>query len=572
MKDTIDQYMWGYQQHFRRRVQWDIERALTIIGIPVNVRVILVGFALDSGLRHQICVEPEDGSLSVDHMVAVPTRAIELYEKDPEARIVISNPRYHELRHQSIYKQARANAIVEAIQASGTFEELTFFASESAPIGGYEVHTCVGIPKTVLDSMPSLDNAIVDRIYVGKSLQHEVISVCLQRADKALYLPDPGSSLYDLGLAEDIVTAAARRFVDGMSWRVGKMPADLFQVVNDFTSLTYERSGAGGQLMITHQTNLDSLLHIRFQRPVPLREARTMRKLIELSGSTMSVLADGQYAYGLGFCDAALDVVQISVRDHATWELSVGGMRLVRITYGRATLPKPLLPFEVFKDTADRTVGRCVIDRIWRIVQTAQTSGHGTTIVVSNNPEEEAKRLSGEALVMDPKHLNPDEISLLGSIDGAIILGADGRCHAFGVILDGTATSSGDRARGSRFNSSVRYQRSKAGCMIVVISDDGSVDLVPRLMPRLHRHEVEAVVRAFCACCDDDDLKGEDFADAYRQVERIKFYLNEDQCRRVNEGHDREMDRRAKSGDIVITGRHLQPSPEMDESSFWDSA
>ena len=90
-------------------------------------------------------------------------------------------------------------------------------------------------------------------------------------------------------------------------------------------------------------------------------------------------------------------------------------------------------------------------------------------------------------------------------------------------------------------------------------------------MPRVHRHEVEAAVRACCAYCDDDHLKGEEFGDAYRQVERIKFYLNEDQCRLVNEGHDREMDRRAKAGGIVISGQHLQPSPEMYETYFWDS-
>ena len=42
----------------------------------------------------------------------------------------------------------------EAVESSGVFDGLTFFASESAPIGNYEVHTCVGVPTKALDPLP----------------------------------------------------------------------------------------------------------------------------------------------------------------------------------------------------------------------------------------------------------------------------------------------------------------------------------------------------------------------------------------------------------------------------------
>ena len=54
----IDQFMWGFQGHFRIVVAQGIERALATIGLPVKPRVVLVGFALDDGLAHQVCVEP----------------------------------------------------------------------------------------------------------------------------------------------------------------------------------------------------------------------------------------------------------------------------------------------------------------------------------------------------------------------------------------------------------------------------------------------------------------------------------------------------------------------------------
>jgi len=93
VKDTVDQFMWGFQQHFRAGVQRGIEQVLSRVGLPVEVRVVLVGFALRDGLRHQVCVEPEDGPLLVSHLATVASRAAELFEADPESKIIQSNPR-----------------------------------------------------------------------------------------------------------------------------------------------------------------------------------------------------------------------------------------------------------------------------------------------------------------------------------------------------------------------------------------------------------------------------------------------------------------------------------------------
>ena len=112
--------------------------------------------------------------------------------------------------------------------------------------------------------------------------------------------------------------------------------------------------------------------------------------------------------------------------------------------------------------------------------------------------------------------------SRLGGVDGAVILGPDGRCHAFGVILDGDASAGqGDPARGSRYNSAVRYQRTRATrSLLVVISDDGTVDLIPHLKPRKHREEVEAAVNDFLTSCDADPVDGEEFARTHDRGEK----------------------------------------------------
>ena len=573
MKDTFDQFMWGFQRHFRIGVRRRIEQALSTIGLPTDVRVILVGFATGDYLRHPICVEPEDGPLSPDHLSAVLARAAELYQADPESQMSHTDARHHGLRQRGIFHKCRANAIIEAIEASGALKGFTIFASGSSPIDGYEVHTCVGIPSGAFDALPAFDESVVDRIYVGRSLQHQVIEECLRRAGRALYLPDPGDDWLILGATEEIVKAAADRFVDGTVWRMTKWRADLFRAVNDFASLAYERDEASGHLSIAQGNSLEDRLRVRFHKSVPLHEPRSMRKLLQVSDASMPVLADSEYAYGFGYSEPAEDVIDVLVSGHAKWELSVNGASLLQVSYGHATLANRPLDFGKFRDTARRTVGDVDVDRIWEIVESAQSSGHGTTIVVSDDPEAEAARLSGEALQIVPDRLCLADIIRLGSVDGAIILGPDGRCHAFGVILDGMATGSGDRARGSRFNSAVRYQETvSAGSMLIVVSEDGSVDMIPQLMPRVHRDEVEEVVRTFCAYCEADHVDGEEFGRLYRELERLVFYLNDEQCRRVNESHDKEMDRRRKSGWIVSMDRHIQPDPEMNGSYFWDDA
>ena len=569
MGDTIDQFMWGFQQHFGARVGIRIREALSQIGFPVDVRVVLVGFALDDNLRHQICIEPEVGPLSVNNLDAVLTRTNELVKANPESSLRISDPRSQKLHLEGLLRRSRGDALVESIEVAGVFKDLTFFASEASPIGGYEVHTCVGVPAAALDSLPALDDSVISGIYVGRSLPHEVIAECLQRADRALYLPDPGTGPSVIGTADDIIKTAAMRLTDGAAFLAIGQPCDLFSSVNEFASLSYERGEAAGHLVLTPYGRVGDRLKVRFLRPVPLRRARSIRKLLELSDDSSSILVDDQGAYGLGSFASGPDVVEISITGHADWELRIDDSSLVRVSYGQATLPWPLLNVDEFSDTAERILGTIELSRIWAIIQEAQTSGHGMALVVSGDPEREADRLGGEAVSIGPAFLDPAEIARLGRVDGAILLGPDGCCYAFGVILDGKASGHGDPARGSRFNSAIRYQSTAgAGSIVIVISDDGTVDLIPSLRPRVRREHVEEAVRAFVACCEAKQVDGIEFGRTHNLVKSFAFYLDDEQCRVVNELYVSEMNRRIEAGNTGLFEAPLRPNPDIDESYF----
>lgn len=566
--------MWPFQHTFRRSVQSEIQDILSQVGLETrnSAKALLVGLAAKKDLRHAICIEPEDGPLVVDDLQAVTKKTAKLFESDPESRLIIRNSRHHNRRQRETFLRFRAQAIAETIQESGRFEGLSFFASNSAPLAGYEIHTCVGIPTTALESVPRFNNPAKDERYghiIEESFAQAIINTCLARADRALHLPNPGEDIYVLGDRVDVVRHSADRFARNVAFALTLLPRDVFRCVSDASILTYERSGAKGHLVMSERNNLTSKLEVTFQKPVGLNDAQTMRKMLELTDDETSLLTDGEVVYGLGKCISAPDVARIRIEKHAEWSLAIDNMELMRVSYDQATLPKPILNKCLFRDVIRRTIGVTNIERIWNIFQHTLGSGHGTTIVVSEDPASEIERLGNEALAIKPEYLDYKDVMRLGEIDGAVFLGPDGRCYAFGVILDGLATTSGDRARGSRFNSAVRYQRtSSVGTVVIVISDDGTVNLIPTLMPQVSRREVEDAVQAFCVYSGKKDNGGEEWARRNERVKELAFYLNEEQCGRVNKAYEEEMNSRLTSGQVVISRRPLQPNSDMDESFF----
>ena len=568
--------MWAFQHIFRVSVEYGIQDALSQIGLQTyrKAKVLLIGLANEENLRHETCIEPEDGPLKVSDLCSIKTRTTEIIEADPESKTIHSYRRIHEQRRRALFLRSRAQAIAEAIGESGKFTGLSFFASSSTPLAGYEIHTCVGIPNEALESVPRFNNPMKDD-YHGRhfeeSFAQAIINSCLEQADKALYLPNPGEGLMVLGDRIDIVRESANRFVRGVTYALTQQLTDLFRFANEVSSLTYERSGARGHLVVTDINNLANKLKVTIQSPVELGQTRSVRKLLELTDDAIALLTDGKVVSGLGKCVSAPDVARIMIEGHAKWSLSINDTTLIKVAYEHAMLPKQILDKGLFRDVARRTVGAVEVERIWDIFQCALDNGQGTTIVVSENPVSEIVRLGQEALAIKPEYLDCQDVARLGRIDGAIMLGPDERCYAFGVILDGLATSSGDRARGARFNSSVRYQRtSKVGTMVIVISDDGTVDLIPKLMPRVSRQKVEDAVRAFCEYSGIQGNDGEEWARLNREVEELSFYLDQEQCDRVNEAYEKEMDARRKADGNQILRTPLQPNPDMDESYFKD--
>lgn len=568
---SIDEFMWGWQPHFRIDLQVTAERALEAVGAQLDPQAFLVGFAVEPAqARYPVCVEPEDGAFRSSELRGIAGRAEEIYEADPERRIFNTDPGLDERRQAWLRRRARGDAIAEAAEASGAFPGKRVFVSSAGLVEGFEVHSCLAVDSASIDGLPRLEGEEVNRFPAPGSFIGELIKLVLIEADIALGQREPGLSAIRRS-SRDLALEAAESFAGGCFFRTRNFsyfhPCDP---LSEIAIRTYESATAHGRLLLVHPEHDTLDVHLHLERPVPLTSARAVRKLLEITDDDLALLVHTDGVYGLGRVVEGLagDVFEVSITAHATWELRGADGVLLRFEYRRPTLPRPILDMGALVDAFERLLGEAVDeDAVLPLVRAAMTARHGTTLVVSADAASEAVRLGGQATTVTPTPATAELLNHIAQIDGAVLVDPEGTCHAIGVILDGEVTAQGDPSRGARYNSAHRYQRS-APCptVVVIVSEDGDVTLVPHLKPRVRRQTIDDAVMLLESAAEED--RPEAFSEAYDRVKDLAFYLSPAQVERVNELAEAEQELALSNGAIAIIRPELRPDPELNDSYF----
>jgi hypothetical protein len=573
--NTIDQFMWGWQRHFRISVETVVSMSLERVGAHLDPQVLLVGLTETEGARYPICIEPESGPLQPADLGDPRARGEVLFAQDPESQIWHSDSTVHEARQRSLHRAARGRAIAEAIEASAEFATKKSFSSPGHNVGEFEVHVVVLVDREPYEALPSLRDISADLYgwHCPVSLVSEVIQLALEEADAALRLPEPGMG--DLRRSpQEIVRLAAEGFMAGCLYRTKHMYLGSgFEDINATTTRAYEGAAAAGRILLVardhHAVQVASLL----QDSVPLSATRGVRKLVQATDSTTALLVSEGGVYALGDVDPDLcddEVFEITITAHATWELRRGVVTLLRVTYGRPSLPRPTLDTMMVTDTLDRVFqGSADVGRLMTLIQAATAASHGTTLTISAVAAEEAERLAGPATRVEPQELTIELLLRYAAMDGAILIDPSGTCHAFGVILDGRAHGRGDPSRGARYNSALRYEALSAEpTVVVVVSEDGGLDLVP--VPRMRTRRQTVADAIFQLETVLNVWNPPQFGSAFRAVQDLGFYLSPEQAERVNALAKEEQKRRLEAGTIAIVWETLSADPDMDDSYFID--
>lgn len=311
---------------------------------------------------------------------------------------------------------------------------------------------------------------------------------------------------------------------------------DMLEKIDSISSHTYEGSSPFGSILFLNSgllksknNPIDYTIKFQFDDLIALNDAKLIRKLLELTNieKDLYLISDHEMIYGLGkiswnklneFILIRIDftglskysVNLITTKDFESSEgelVRESGKKIYRISRDLEVVEKNLIKVS-FKSpiiggdgfTSDKfkrllkseysneeyRIKEEVIEYLEKVVISAKEQKHGTMVVITDykTAVSELKKLKKQSILIESAEIIPEYIKYLTSIDGAIYFDTNGMCHAIGVILDGIANENiGDVSRGARYNSAYRYlekiKESNKKCVIVIISEDGMVNLIP---------------------------------------------------------------------------------------------
>lgn len=284
---------------------------------------------------------------------------------------------------------------------------------------------------------------------------------------------------------------------------VDKKPftAGLFEQLNAISALKYESEVVRSKLIIVSDALINLLtLDISFEDPVIKTDYKTVRKLLEVSTQENILIGTNKFFHG--FIDMKNFIYQLKENSiHCLEQVYLVHLKGILIwdIYKYAHKTQAFLPYissnmtniSYPKQKIDKTpfikkvssvFDEYNTDALWTITRHAIEQKHGTMLVISDGAEKESERLKKCAIKINKVDLAKSDImKSISAIDGAIMCDPQGYCYSMGVILDGIhSEDTGESiSRGARFNSAHRYKyNSQYKCLIVIVSEDGDVDLV----------------------------------------------------------------------------------------------
>lgn len=586
--NTIEYFMWGYQRHFQRSVKVAAEYLFKILDKKLAPKAFLIGvLSNEREDRHPICLEPDDCGYSPEMFSEVNDLANHLEAIDDEAQILHSHPIARERQEQRRKLDALRQAIEKILYRRDEYQGVASFCSLPVRVDDYLVSIVLQLDRGAYSSHYSLTKDKADGRYpISTSLLNAAITEYLNACAKALQQPDAGMNAGVLEReSEELIRAAGKRLMATPAWASSGVPmTDFFNSCNTIASLKYEGSEGIGKMIIARSDHPNVERVITFGTPVEMDNYRAARKMVELSKDDLHLLATDDSIYGLGrlvgrYDTRAEDLFLIIFNKHLDWTLSHAGHELMRVVYGQPRLPEKSINEEKFKSDLKRIfkeVNSEDIERLWSLALAAVEQRHGTMLVVSGAASSEAARLAKQSTVIKPIQLTPQYTQILTAIDGAVLVDPKGTCHAIGVILDGLASDKGTSARGARYNSAIRYvETSRAHfnheCIAIIVSEDGTIDLFPDLMPMIQRSAVEENLKKLREISEAEGGTG--FKEYNRTMGWLKehqFYLAPEVCEEINRLRDEIDARFADHGNVQIIHHDMVPNPEMNDSYFLD--
>ena len=573
MTHTIKQFMWGYQRHFRVCLECLGKKVFETIGIDLQPVVLLVGARKPgSNDRNSVCVEPEDGECSVKEFDGLLEDIERTIIHHPMQGVFYGDEQSMRDLPEHIRRDSVKEAVSRALKPCDQEKQLRSFCGTACPVGEFYVVPVIQLPVELFDEFPPLREPIGDKINSAlPSFIHIAMQKLLSEATEDLKRKDPGRDLCEqMHSAREIARTAAEGFLHTPEVAIGKeFVFGLFERLNMISSLFYEGRQGQGRILLVDSKNPDIEWALKFTEPVPFENIRWARKMLQLATTDLALVAEGNAILGLGniagdYDMSKQDIFMIDFLEHYQWHIKCGDNILLESKYGEPRLPQKKISKEQFTSNFCRlfhTANKKDAGRLWDIYIAAKDQAHGSMLVVAEDAKAEAKRLVRQGTTVQPTLMTPDILRRVSKIDGTIILDPHSYCHAIGVILDGPANEKCTPERGSRYNSGVRYvTATETPRLAIVVSEDRTVDIIPLLRPQISRTTLQKNITAL------ENATLEDYHQPRLWLDEHRFYLNTQECNRVNAALDRLDNFPLEVGQIYIQTARFTPNPQMNDT------
>lgn len=582
--NVIDLFMWGYQQHFKISIEVTAKSLFELVDKRLSPNVFLLGVLVDEQEnRHPICLEPEDCGFDAKCFSDISTLAKELEKVDEETRIFHSHPIAQKSHEKRISTRAYIDAISKILKRDDLYGKYERYISSPTYVEGYLVFVILELQKDIIEQHYSLSKSKMDDRYtIFRSLIESTINVYLSACGHALKDPNNAITAIDRP-ANELMREAGKQFMYTVSQAGRNFEGlhGLYDACNEIASMKYEGAVGLGNIIIAPKEHKNIKITLQLKKPIRVNDYRKVRKFLELSDNNSSIVSDSALIYGLGVLRGKYNpkdesLFLVSFTSHFTWELSHDNNPLMVVEYREPKLPVEKIDRDKFYSYLKRifkVISKDQIDDLWDIAIEATKQKHGTMLVISDDAIQESERLGKQCFPLKPLKLKDELIQQITSIDGAVLLDKEANCHAIGVILDGLATDKGDASRGARYNSAIRYYEhfgKEKPTVLVIISEDGMINLIPNLMPQIKHSVISEAIDDFKKILDSRQVDGKSFNQKMSFFQSINFYLTLEECTTIN---DLRLKIEAKNDNesIKIIYNELRPNREMNDSYYLEN-
>ena len=235
---------------------------------------------------------------------------------------------------------------------------------------------------------------------------------------------------------------------------------------------------------------------IQFKIPSEVCEKniRQIRKYLEMGNGNQYLVARREKGvwWITGFCfkEDLSEGIAFRIISHMVWYMEMLGRKAVSYKCGKYVIECEEFSQREFSRKYRALFGKDCGEILMGIFKNALKQEHGTIIMILGNSliKQELERLlkTSTGIEIEESELDEESIHNITAIDGAAVFDEDGRCHAIGVILDSNldeiVDAEGRMERGARYNSTVKYIKTRKGknekALAVIVSEDQIVNII----------------------------------------------------------------------------------------------